>query len=554
MKAILKIIVFFSLLIFSQLCFSQPIDEFIKKAEKFDETGDLEKAVKTMEEAIQKFPNESTAFSYLGVFKGKQAGSTKNFMEAGQLIGIAYEMLDKAVSLDRENPVARFHRGLIGVNVPPFLNKLNQAIEDLEYLIKIHNNKPNEFTTNAITNAYGYLAQGYQKNQEKNKAITSWQKVMELAPGTKLAETARGEIANMSIPNEEKKQIDASIQKKFTSEDIAFVKAKLKKEPDNAKLLLKMGKVYFDTGQFEKAEKVLKKSIQKDSTNVDVYKLLAQTLGEIAGKGYDKRIYNDTDFRTKLAFEVVKYTDKAVEIAANDLEVRLMRGSVGVMMPFFVGKLEQAIEDLKMVKNGDGSNEQKANAIYWLGRAFQKKATTFWIDVITEHAKTDAAKLAFQSFRPSVRHFEPADFQKPFLAIDFVIGFRDELPPQTAVWIEDENGKFVKTIYVSGFSGFAKEKQANLSDWAESSKFEDADVVTGASIDIGHHVYVWDLKDYTGKKVKNEEYVVKVEVAFWPSMEYQSVSANIMIGKSDVRIVKEKGNLIPYLELKYYSK
>jgi len=277
-------------------------------------------------------------------------------------------------------------------------------------------------------------------------------------------------------------------------------------------------------------------------------------LGEIAGKGYDERIYENTDFRTNLAFEVVKYMDKAVEIAPNDFEVRLMRGSVGVMMPFFVGKLEQAIEDLKMVKNGDSSNEQKADAIYWLGRAFQKKATTFWISVITEYSKTDAAKLAFQSFRPAIKNFDPTNFQKPFLAIDFVIGFRDELPPQTAVWIEDKDGKFVKTIYVSGFSGFAKEKQANLSDWAESSKFEDADVVTGASIDIGHHVYVWDLKDYTGKKVKNEEYVVKVEVAFWPSMEYQSVSANIKFGKGDSRIVVEQGNLIPYLELKYYSK
>ena len=554
MKALLKVIVFFSLLIFSQLCFSQTIDEFIKKAEKFNETGELENAVKTMEDAIQKFPNESTAFSYLGVFKGKQAGGTKNFMEAGQLIGIAYEMLDKAVSLDQENPVARFHRGLIGVNVPPFLNKLNQGIQDLEYLIKIHNNKPTEFSKKVIANAYDYLAQGFLNNQENNKAENAWQKVIELASGTELADRALKSIQKMKKPAEEKVTKKVMPEKKLTSDDVTRLKEKVKNEPDNPKLLFKLGKAYFDTEQFEKAEKVLKKSIQKDSTNIGSLKLLVQTLGEIAGKGYDERIYEDTDFRTKLAFEVVKYTDKAFAISPDDLELRLMRGIVGVMMPFFVGKLEQGIEDLKMVKNGDSSDEQKAEAIYWLGMAFQKKATTLWIDVVTEYSKTNAANLALQSFRPAVKHFDAAKFEKPFLAIDFVIGFRDELPPQTAVWIEDKKGKFVKTVYVSGFSGFAKEKQANLSDWAESSNFADADVVTAASIDVGHHVYVWDLKDNKGKKVKTGEYVAKVEVAFWPSMEYQSVSANIKTGKGDVRVVKEEGNLIPYLELKYHSK
>jgi len=121
------------------------------------------------------------------------------------------------------------------------------------------------------------------------------------------------------------------------------------------------------------------------------------------------------------------------------------------------------------------------------------------------------------------------------------------------MWIEDKSGNFVKTVYVSGFSGYAKEKQANLSDWAKASKFQDTDAVTAASIDVGHHIYVWDLKDYQGKQVKAGEYVVKVEVAYWPSMEYQSTKANFTIGKKDTRVVVEEGNLVPYLMVKYYS-
>ena len=135
--------------------------------------------------------------------------------------------------------------------------------------------------------------------------------------------------------------------------------------------------------------------------------------------------------------------------------------------------------------------------------------------------------------------------------MDFILGFRDELAPQTAVWVDDKEGNFVRTIYVSGFSGYAKEKQVNLPMWTNSSKFADVDGVTSTSIDLGHHIYVWDLKDTSGKKVKSGEYIVKVETAYWPSMQYQQVEVPIKIGKKEKRVVVEEGNLIPYLEVKY---
>lgn len=544
-----EILTFIIILFINQLGFSQTIDEFIKKAESYQQSGDLEQAVKVMEEAIQKYPNSSTAHSYLGLYRAMQAGRTQNYIEAGKLIGIAFEMLDKAVSLDPNNPIGRLHRGLMGVRAPAFLNKLDQGIQDLEFLVKIHERSPNKVSLEILASAYNFLGEGYQKNQEKQKAIAAWEKVIELSPGTTLAKNAQKNISKLTKP-EETKTVE---QEKYTSKDLNKFKQQVDKEPDNPTLLIQLGKAYMDTKNIEEAEKVLRKAIEKDSTNVDAYKLLIQAIGEIADKGYDKRIYEDTDFRSKLAFEIVELTDKAVEIAPDDMELRLIRGSIGVMMPFFVGKLEQAIEDLNLVRKSDVSDEIKAEALYWLGVAYQKKATTHWIEVITDYSETEASKSAFESMRPSLKHLDPAKYEKPFLVIDFVLGFRDELAPQTAVWIEDKDGRFVKTVYVSGFSGFAKEKQANLSEWAESSEFRDVDAVTAASIDIGHHIYVWDLKDHRDKKVKTGGYVVKVEIAYWPSMEYQLVSANTMIGKNDSRIVVEEGNLIPYLEVKYYS-
>ena len=540
-----------TLIVFSinQISFSQTMEEYIQKAESYNQSGNLEEATKVMEEAIQKYPDNSTAYSYLGLYQGMQAGQTQNYMEAGRLTGTAYEMLDKAVSLDPNNPITRFHRGLMGVKVPAFFNKLDQGIQDLEVLIKIHQESPDKVSTAMIASAYNFLGEGYQKKQEEQKAIAAWEEVIKLAPATDLAENAQKNITKLTKPDKTK----TVVQKKYTSEDVDKIKLQIDNDPDNSTLLTQLGKAYIDTDNFEKAEEVLRKAIQKDSTNVDAYKLLIQTIGEMASRGYDERIYDDTDFRSKLAFEIVEIIDKAVKIAPDDLELRLARGSIGVGMPFFVGKLEQAIEDLDLVRKSDASQDFKAEAIYWLGVAYQKKATTHWIEVITDYAETNASQLAFSSMRPNINHLDLTKYQKPFLVVDFVLGFRDELPPQTAVWIEDVNGKFIKNIYVSGFSGFVKEKQANLSEWAGSSGFKDVDAVTGASIDIGHHIYTWDLKDYKVKKVSAGEYMVKIEVAYWPSMEYQLSSAKIKIGEKDSRVVVEEGNIIPYIEVKYFS-
>ena len=546
MKSLVRFLVGLAIILSASIGHGQTLDEQIKKAEDYQKSGKLQQAVEIMQAAITEYPENSTAHSYLGFYLGMQAGETQNYMEAGRIIGTSYEMLDKAVSLGPQNPIALFHRGLMGVNVPEFLGKLEGGIKDLETIIKIYEQSPDKIPEGIIVSAYDFLAQGYLKKKEKEKAKVAWEKVIELAPRTSLADNAGKSIEKLLKAKQPKlKQIPDSVE-------INKLKQQVENEPDNPAILLELGKAYLYAQNFEEAEKVLKKATELDSSNVEAYKLLAEAIGGMAEKGYDERIYEDTDFRTNLAFEVVKALDKAVSIAPEDAEIRLSRGVVGVQMPFFVGKLDQAIDDLNLIIESDAPDSTKAEALYWLGAAYQKKAMTYWIKVVSEHSDSEASQNVFGSMRPAVKRLDFSKYQTPILAIDFILGFRDELPPQTAIWIENKEGKFVKTIYVSGFSGYAKEKQVNLSEWSESSKFADADAVTGASIDVGHHIYVWDLKDNSGAKVALGEYIIKVEVAYWPSMQYQLVSATLKIGKKEEQVVVEEGNLIPYLEVKYY--
>lgn len=457
-------------------------------------------------------------------------------------------MWNKALSLDPQNVTARFYRGAWAVNIPKFVGQLETGIKDMEIIVAALKQSPDEGARAQLVEAYQQLATGYQKAGEYDQAKETWNEILRIAPDTELADLAQTAIENIIAVE---KWLAEKRDKKQDIPEIAELKQKLEKDPDNINLLMALSKLLIDNSMANEAYKLLKQVISLDKSNLAAYKLLAAAMDEIAADEYDPRIYLDTDFRTDQAFEAMAIIDKIVELSPDDLEMRFIRGVTAIQMPFFVGRFDQGIDDLKLVAKSDVPDERKAEALYWLGVAYQKKAMTQWISVVSDYPNTDAVKAVFDNLNPGVKRLDVSQYKKPAVVIDFVLGFKDELAPQTAVWVEDKEGNFVKTIYVSGFSGYAKEQQINLPIWARSSEFVDVDAITGASIDLGHHIYIWDLKNHQGKKAKAGEYIVKAEVAYWPSMQYQRVEAPIKIGRKDKRTVVEEGNLIPYLEVKY---
>ena len=528
---------------------AKTLEEYISEGTAYQESNNLDQAIETMKEAVQEYPNNADAYAQLGIFMSEKAQRMHDFSGMMQLAEEAFQMWDKAIFLDPNNVTARFYRGIWGVVIPKFVGRLEIGISDLEYLVNMLEHSIDVETQVQLMYVYQYLATGYQKQGELSEAKLLNEKIIAIAPETEDADNAQKNIDEI-IEFEEWRDEYNKVKKPDSPEIITF-KEKIENDPDNPGLLLQLGKAYIDNEKYEEAEKILKKAIDLDPSNVNVYKLLAVTLGEIQEEGYNPKISMDTDFHTNLAFETMETFDKIVTLAPDDIEMRFYRGVAGIEMPFFVGKLDQGMDDLTMVLESDVSEAMQAEALYWLGRAHEKKAMTYWAEIVSQYPDYDAAQFVFDNLNPHVKHIDPSDYKKPVVIIDFVLGFRDELAPQTAVWVEDKNGKFTKTIYVSGFSGYAQEKQVNLPVWSSSSKFSDVDGVTGASIDLGHHIYVWDMKDIDRKKIESGDYVVKVEVAYWPSMQYQRVEVPITLGKKDERVAVEEGNLIPYVEVKY---
>jgi len=529
---------------------AKPVEEYIQEASGHQQSGYLAEAVSTMSQALQEHPGSLEAHSYLGLYLGMQAGQTEDMTRAMELVNRSFEMLDRAVEMDPQNLLARFHRGLMGISVPEFFGRLDQSIADLELFIDGHQKAPQAAPRDQLVKAYDLLAQGYRTRGNLKQARRAYEQVIDLAPGSELAASAEAGIDDLSDRMNTKTAPQPADME--PNADIQELQEKIAGNPDDLSLHIQLGYAYLQDHEYDQARDAFQAVLALDEASRAAHRGLISAIMEEASRGYDRRIYDNTNLRTNLAFEMVRALDRAVAALPEDLELRLWRGMADVQMPFFVQKIDQGIADLEMIVNGQAPDSLQAEALYWLGRGYQKKATSAWIQMVKEHADAPMTEMIFEQMYPGIKRPSTSDMRKPLVSIDFVLGFRDELAPQTAVWIENSTGDFLRTIYVSGFAGYVRERQVTLPVWGAVSEFADADAVTGASIDVGHHIFIWDLEDRDGNTVPSGSYTVKVEVSHWPSNLYQLAEAVIEIGKKQSRTVTEEGHFIPYLEINYH--
>lgn len=150
-------------------------------------------------------------------------------------------------------------------------------------------------------------------------------------------------------------------------------------------------------------------------------------------------------------------------------------------------------------------------------------------------ASADASVSSSRDLSVPVHTEEPAEnretpepVEKPVGSVHLSFDFTRAGTPasnQFAIWIEDENGNLVKTVYVSRFTGtggYAKRKEA-LPVWAAkadpaSMKAEDLDSMTGATPPEGQPQFVWDGTDANGNPVKSGTYTICLEgTLYWTS-------------------------------------
>ena len=120
---------------------------------------------------------------------------------------------------------------------------------------------------------------------------------------------------------------------------------------------------------------------------------------------------------------------------------------------------------------------------------------------------------------------------------------------QIAIWVDDENGKLVKTIMATDFTaarrGFELRSMA-LEHWTDAAKPADMsevelDAVSEATPRSGSCIYTWDLRDETGEQVPDGKYTVNVEgTLYWESNVLYSAVIDTRDERTDLEVTEER--------------
>jgi hypothetical protein len=97
---------------------------------------------------------------------------------------------------------------------------------------------------------------------------------------------------------------------------------------------------------------------------------------------------------------------------------------------------------------------------------------------------------------------------------------------QLAVWIEDADGRLVKTLFVTRFTGKGgyERRPDCLPLWRKTAGLDgpptaEVDAVTAATQQPGRHSLVWDCTDNAGRPVVPGKYVYKLEGSIYWTKE-----------------------------------
>lgn len=124
-----------------------------------------------------------------------------------------------------------------------------------------------------------------------------------------------------------------------------------------------------------------------------------------------------------------------------------------------------------------------------------------------------------------------------------------EASNQVAVWVEDQKGNVVKTIYVSDFTGVGrgyKWRKDTIPHWVAAANPDQmsnkaVDAVSSATLQDGKKSFSWNLKNNKGKTVTKGKYTIKVEgTLYWSSNVVYSGTIDTANGHPGKLSIKKK--------------
>lgn len=166
-----RIIIIAIILLTSLLVQGKTVQEWLNSALEA-ETNSVKEAIKIMGKAEAEYPQDPDILSMYGLMLSKRAGEV-NFLKAGGFASRAEKEHDKALSLNPNHKNARLWRGILKVNMPKFLGKLEGGVEDLTNI-----SRRDDLEAEEIMVVNFYLGMGYQKADNKQAARDAYQNIL----------------------------------------------------------------------------------------------------------------------------------------------------------------------------------------------------------------------------------------------------------------------------------------------------------------------------------------------------------------------------------------
>lgn len=497
--------------------FGKTAQEFIDSAIALEQE-DIFKAVEMMEKGAEEYPDNADILSVYGLMLSKSAGQV-SFLKAGRISSKAEKAFNQALKIEADHKDAILWRGILRINLPKFLGKLNKGIADLEKSYS----RPGLSNDDYLVSSY-YLGYAFIKKGDSDKAVEYFKNIVRYGVDTQFYQDSLQQLSKLTDKNPEELA---------TGEDLEAQADKFLEEDD-----------------YLNAYKLLTEATKQDTTNIELFLKYLGVIRVVSEDGYDEKTYEEVSFMTDLAFNVAYTLTRIVDMMPENEDFHLLKAEVLSQLPFFVKSLEDAKKEAIWVIN-NSSNSENIKAAKQIQERVEARAERMELtdQFIASTNKKEKAKLISKMEYDKSEAVKPKGMQTK---ITLALGFGDYIAPQTAVWIEDSKGSFVAPIYVSGFSGKIKEKQVHLPVWAKKSKFDDAIVkVTGASIDSGKHIFYWDNKDSQGNLLMRGEYFVFAEVSHWPHANYSLQKVKLNLGGKSYRQSTKGDYIITEIKVEY---
>jgi tetratricopeptide (TPR) repeat protein len=152
------------------------------------QAGEYDAAIAKLEELLAGNPENPDLLAQLGRAYLYKTRVTPNMMEQGQLAFTALERFDKAVLLHPEHFDSRVLRAITNYNMPPFMNRLEAAVKDFEFLVAQESLSGD---SDRHGSAYAWLGRAYLKAGKTKEAEKAIEKGLALYPGNERLQSTK---------------------------------------------------------------------------------------------------------------------------------------------------------------------------------------------------------------------------------------------------------------------------------------------------------------------------------------------------------------------------